>query len=142
MLGGGALWGATTLLIKASPLGRAAPEKVLLYQLGVSAVALLAVSYVSGEGHGPLSATAVASMIFQTVWVAGVTYVAWFWLMSAYPASPLQAATSMTPLFGIVCAFLVLGEPISLSFGLAALLVVGGLLLVNKRSAASTTATG
>ena len=142
VLSGGGLWGATTLLIKASPLRRAAPEKVLLYQLGVSAVAVLAISYISGEGLGPLSAMAMASMVFQTVWVASVTYVAWFWLISTYPASPLQAATSMTPLFGIVCAFLVLGEPISLSFGLAALLVVGGLLLVNKRSAASTTATG
>ena len=81
-------------------------------------------------------------MIFQTVWVAGVTYVAWFWLVSNYPASPLQAATSITPLFGIVCAFLVLGEPISLSFGLAALLVVGGLLLVNKRKAPPAPANG
>jgi drug/metabolite transporter (DMT)-like permease len=133
VLGGGALWGATTLLIKASPLRRAAPEKVLLYQLGVSAVAALAASYLVDEGHGPLTALPVASMIFQTVWVAGVTYVAWFWLVSNYPASPLQSATSMTPLFGIVGAFLVLGEPIRLSFVLAALLVVGGLLLVNKR---------
>ena len=138
VLGGGALWGATTLLIKASRLRSTAPEKVLLYQLGVSAVAALAVSYISGEGHGPLSSMAVASMIFQTVWVAGVTYVAWFWLVSNYPASPLQAATSMTPLFGIVCAFLILGEPITLSFGLAAVLVVGGLLLVNKRKATAT----
>src|SRR5689334_10141805 len=79
VLGGGALWGATTLLIKASPLRRAPPEKVLLYQLGVSAATTLAASYLVGEGHGPLSAMPVASMLFQTVWVAGVTYVAWFW---------------------------------------------------------------
>jgi len=136
VLGGGALWGATTLLIKASPLRHAAPEKVLLYQLGVSAGAALAVSHLVGERLGPLNAMAVMSMVFQTVWVAGVTYVAWFWLVSNYPASPLQAGTSMTPLFGIVCAFLVLGEPIRLSFVIAALLVVGGLLLVNRRKVA------
>src|SRR5829696_1538866 len=57
------------------------------------------------------------SLAFQTIWVAGITYLVWFWLLSHYPASPLQAGTSMTPLFGIVGAFLLLGEPISLSFG-------------------------
>ena len=50
-----------------------------------------------------------------------------------YPASPLQAATSMAPLFGVAAAALVLGEPISLGFGLAVVLVVGGLVLVNRR---------
>jgi drug/metabolite transporter (DMT)-like permease len=34
------LWGATTVLIKASPLARIAPGKTLLYQLAVSAVVL------------------------------------------------------------------------------------------------------
>jgi drug/metabolite transporter (DMT)-like permease len=133
VLAGGALWGATTLVIKASPLRRAAPEKVLLYQLAVSAVVGAVAVLAAGERIGPITTVAVASVLYQTVWVAGVTYVLWFRLLSTYPASPLQAGTSMAPLFGVAAAAVVLGEPITLGFGVAVLLVVGGLVLVNRK---------
>jgi drug/metabolite transporter (DMT)-like permease len=133
----GVLWAATTLLIKASPLRLATPEKVLIYQLAVSAAAALAASFLAGERLGPMTTLATGSLAFQTVWVAGITYLVWFWLLSRYPASPLQAGTSMTPLFGILGAFLVLDEPISLSFAASAALVVAGLVLVNGRQRAS-----
>ena len=133
VLAGGALWGATTLVIKASPLRRAAPEKVLLYQLAVSAVVGAVAVLVAGERIGPISTVAVASVLYQTVWVAGVTYVLWFRLLSTYPASPLQAGTSMAPLFGVAAAAVVLGEPITRGFSVAVLLVVGGLVLVNRK---------
>jgi drug/metabolite transporter (DMT)-like permease len=133
VLAGGALWGATTLVIKASPLRRAPPEKVLIYQLAVSAVVGAIAALLAGERMGEVTAVAVGSVLYQTVWVAGFTYVLWFRLLSTYPASPLQAGTSMAPLFGVASAAVVLGEPISLGFGLAVLLVVGGLVLVNRK---------
>src|SRR4051794_29238813 len=108
----GALWGATTLVIKDSPLRHATPEKILVYQLAVSAVAALILSFLVGEQGGAVTGLAVASLAFQTFWVAGISYLTWFWLLSNYPASPLQASTSMTPLFGILAASIFLGEPI------------------------------
>jgi len=45
----GVLWGATTLAIRGSRLGSAAAEKTLLYQLGVSALALCAAALGAGE---------------------------------------------------------------------------------------------
>lgn len=133
VLTGGALWGATTLVIKATPLRQAAPEKVLIYQLAVSAVVGAVAVMVTGERMGPISAVPVGSVLYQTVWVAAFTYVLWFRLLSTYPASPLQAGTSMAPLFGVGAAAAVLGEPISLGFALAVVLVVGGLVLVNRK---------
>lgn len=133
ILGAGALWGATTLVIKASPLRRAPPEKVLIYQLGVSAGMGIAGALLAGErvaateSWGPLAALA-----YQTVWVAGVTYLLWFQVLRRYPASPLQTGTSMTPLFGVLAAHLMLGEPVTPGFALAAALVAGGLVLVNQ----------
>ncbi len=44
----GALWGATTLAIRATALGQASAEKTLLYQLAVSALLLLAAAALSG----------------------------------------------------------------------------------------------
>ena len=133
ILGAGALWGATTLAIKASPLRSRPPEKVLLYQLVVSAAAAALAAVLAGEAAGPPAPAAVWAMVYQTVWVAGISFLVWFRLLTSYPAGPLQAGTSMTPLFGILAGFLILGEPITFGFATAALLIVTGLVLVNQR---------
>ncbi len=43
------VWGATTLVVRATTLSHAAPEKTLFYQLAVSAVVLETASLVAGE---------------------------------------------------------------------------------------------
>jgi drug/metabolite transporter (DMT)-like permease len=128
----GALWGATTLVIKATPLRSTPPEKVLLYQLAVSAVLGVAGAALAGETMGSVDALRIWALAYQTVWVAGITFVLWFQLLARYPAGPLQAGTSMTPVFGVLSAAFVLGEPLSSSLVLAAGLVVLGLVLVNR----------
>ena len=52
LLGGGAAWAATTLVIKASPLSRISAEKTALYQLVVSAPLLAIGALVPGRTHG------------------------------------------------------------------------------------------
>jgi drug/metabolite transporter (DMT)-like permease len=131
-LAGGALWGATTLMIRATRLRYAPPEKVILYQLVVSAaMAWTAAGLLGEEIAGPVSFEAMGWLAYQTVWVAFVTFVFWFRLVSRHPAGPLQAATAMTPLFGVAFGVLLVGEPLTWSLGLAACLVVLGLMFVN-----------
>ena len=108
------------------------PEKVLLYQLGVSAVLGAVGAALAGEAMGKVGALPSAALAYQTVWVAGITFVLWFRLLAHHPAGPLQAGTSMTPVFGVLSAALILGEPLSASLVLAAGLVVLGLVLVNR----------
>jgi len=131
-LAGGALWGTSTLVIRASRLRRAPFEKVALYQLVVSALMAGATAWAIGERTTAMpSATAVGWIGYQIVWVAFVTFLVWFRLVSRYPAGPLQAATSMTPLFGVAFGVLILGEPMSPGFALAVALSVAGLALVS-----------
>jgi drug/metabolite transporter (DMT)-like permease len=131
-LAGGVLWAATTLMIRGTRLRTAPAEKVILYQLVVSAAMAWVAAALAGEAiTWPLSATAAGWMGYQTVWVAFVTFVIWFRLVSRHPAGPLQAATAMTPLFGVGFGVLLIGEPLTLSLVLAAVLVVVGLLFVN-----------
>lgn len=133
-LAGGALWGATTLMIRATRLRTAPPEKVILYQLVVSAgMAWVAAGLLGEEIATPVSLEAVGWLAYQTIWVAFVTFVFWFRLVSRHPAGPLQAATSMTPIFGVAFGVLLLGEPLTWSLVAAALLVVLGLMFVNAR---------
>ena len=129
---GGALWAATTLVIKATPLRRIDPLKVLLYQIGFAAFAAPLAAYASGEAWpARLTAAAGASLLWQGVVVAGVSYALWFWTLTRYHVAQLSAFTFITPLVGVLAGWLVFGETLTWGFALAIALVIAGLALVN-----------
>jgi drug/metabolite transporter (DMT)-like permease len=129
----GAGWGATTLAIKATRLAHASSEKVLLYQLIVSAPVLTVAAELTGERVlAPPSMMAVGALLYQTVCVVSLTYIVWFALIQRYSASRLSAFTFITPLCGVAAGHFVLGEPLTSGFAAAAGLVVLGLVLVNR----------
>ncbi len=133
---GAVLWGSTTVLIKGSVLKEISAEKTLLYQLAVSVVIGLAVSVAIGERADLGRTVAVLpAFLYQAVWVAAITYVAWFGLIREYPASLLSAFTFLTPLFGVAFGAALLDEPLSLRLLLALLLVASGIYLVNRAPA-------
>ncbi len=133
MVAAALLWAATTLLIKASSLNRVSSEKVLLYQLVVSAPMLTLAALVSGERITQMpSAVAIGALAYQTLWIVSVTFALWFALIVRYSANRLSAFTFLTPLFGVAAGHLVLGEPLTVAFGAAVVLVAGGLVLVNR----------
>lgn len=130
------LWGGTTVLVKASRLARIPPEKTLLYQLGISALLLPALSWAVGE-HGVVAPTPIvlAMLAYQIVVVAFASYLAWFWLIARYPAGRLSSFTFLTPLFGVLAGAVLLDERISAAL-VAALILVGiGIYLVNRAPA-------
>jgi drug/metabolite transporter (DMT)-like permease len=133
MVGAAVFWAATTLLIKASALNRVSAEKVMLYQLVVSAPVMVAAAYFAGERIAQTpSALALGALAYQTIWVVSVTFVAWFALVARYSANRLSAFTFLAPLFGVAAGHLVLGEPLTPAFAAAVALVAGGLVLVNR----------
>ena len=143
IVGGGALWAATTVMVKATALSRAAPEKALGYQVALSIPILALAAWMSGETltrvPGPL---ALSLMVYQAFWVVGLTFLLWFALVKTYSASKLSAFTFITPLFGVVASYFILDDALTLTFGAAALLVIAGLYLVNRpEPAVVTTAT-
>ncbi len=132
------LWGATTLAIRGSRLSLASPEKTLFYQLAISAVALAAASAARGEVWPVQWGAALwASMFFQAVIVAFASYLVWFWLIRHYPATHLASFTFLTPLFGLLMGWALLGEAITLQLVLALCGVAVGIWLVNRRPAAA-----
>ena len=133
LLGGGAAWAGTTLMIKSSALNRVSAEKTMLYQLVVSIPILTVGALLFGERitHAP-GALAIGSLLYQTVWVVSITFVIWFALVVRYSASRLSAFTFLTPLFGVAAGYLVMGDPITPGFALAVVMVIGGLILVNR----------
>ena len=127
-------WAATTVLIRATRLARVSAAKTLLYQLGVSALVLPPVSLALGEpGIVMLTPVAVASLAYQSIVVAFASYLTWFWLLTRYFAARLAVFSFLAPMFGVAFGVLILGETLSSRFVLAALLVGGGIALVNVR---------
>ena len=133
MVGAAAAWAATTLVIKGSALNDIPPEKTLFYQLVVSAPVLAVGALVLGEEWPAApSVIALVSLAYQTIWVAGVTYVIWFALILRYSASRVSAFTFLTPLFGVAAGYMVLGDPITPAFLGAVGMVAAGLVLVSR----------
>ena len=88
-------------------------------------------AWISGETithiPGPLS---LSLMAYQAIWVVGLTFLLWFALVKTYSASKLSAFTFITPLFGVVASYFIMHDTLTLAFGVAALLVIAGLYLV------------
>ncbi len=83
---------------------------------------------------GPL---ALWLMAYQAVWIVGLTFLLWFWLVKTYSASKLSAFTFITPLFGVVASYFIMHDTLTPVFGAAALLVIAGLYLVNRPGSGS-----
>lgn len=130
------LWGATTLVLRATRLSTALPEKTLLYQLVLSGVALTAASLALGEPWPTrLSATVAWALVFQVAVVTFASYLAWFWLVRHYVATKVSAFTLLTPVFGLLAGVGLLDEPLTLRLGVALVAVCAGIWLVNRATA-------
>jgi drug/metabolite transporter (DMT)-like permease len=131
-LAAGALWAATTLVVKATPLRYAPALKALLYQLGVSSIVIGACAFALGESWpAHVSVAGLLSMTYQTFWIICFNFLMWFWLLQRYRAGELSVFTFLTPVIGVFAGALWLGESVSLAFFLALCLVAAGIVLVN-----------
>ncbi|WP_394891512.1 DMT family transporter [Mesorhizobium sp. AaZ16] len=131
-LGAGILWAATTLVIKKSRLAVVSAEKLLLYQLAVSAVMTLPLLPLAGPALREISPLATGALLFQAVYIVAFTYILWFWLMRRYPAAGLSSFAFLTPAFGVLCGGILLGEPLSAKIFAALGLMAAGLIIVNR----------
>lgn len=131
-LGAALCWAGLALVARGSRLSRVGAETQLMWQLGVSAVLLLAVAPL----FGPLLRTPTwvtwAGLGFQIGVVATLGFLLWLWLLSVYPPGSVAAFGFLSPVFGVALGALVLGEPVGLSVLGALGLVSAGLWLVTR----------
>ena len=133
-LAAGALWGLTTVAIRATNLTRLSAEKLLFYQLAVSTVVLGLLSHGMGEPWGNTwSGFAIGSVVVQTVVGAFASYLAWMWMLGHYPATQISAFVFLTPLFALLFGVLWQGEAVTLPLVMSLTLVAVGLVVVNRK---------
>ena len=136
-LAAGALWGLTTVAIRATGLTRISAEKLLFYQIATTALAVPWLSVALGETwtFAGWSALAWGSMLAQTVVGAFASYLAWMWMLGRYPATKISVFVFLTPLFALLFGHLVLGEQVTSTLLVALGLVAVGIVLVNRKGA-------
>lgn len=131
----GMLWAAIVVLVRTTRLSRSCPEQQLLYQLAVSAVVLMALSPLFGDLIRELTPVIIGLFTLQVLLVICTGFLLWFWLLSIYPASSTASFSFLTPVFGVVSGYLVFDEALSGRFLIALVLVVIGVVLINRHPA-------
>jgi drug/metabolite transporter (DMT)-like permease len=128
------LWGATTLYIKKFMAEKVQPINTFLYQLFFSIPILLIVSLILEPiWFHKVDAYVVASLFYQSVIIAFITYFVWFKLIHQYSVSRLSAFTFLTPIFGVLFGVFFLREELTVSLMIGLPLVCAGIFLVNWR---------
>ena len=132
-LAAGALWGLTTVSIRANTLTRISPEKLLFYQIATTALAVPWISWTLGESWNlNWSTLAWGSMLAQTVIGAFASYLTWMWMLGRYPATRISVFVFLTPLFALLFGTWLLGEAVTATLLMALGLVAVGIVLVNR----------
>ena len=128
----GFLWAVTSLYLKGVVRSSMTPSQMLFYQLGFSAIQLSLMSLAwEPQPIRSLTPLVLASIAYQGIIVAFASYLVWFWLIQQYPVSNVTSFTFLTPIFGVVLGGLLLSEPITGKVVVGAVLVSGGMVLVN-----------
>lgn len=128
------LWGATTVYIKKYLAERVHPIHTFLYQLVFSIpVIFICLLFLEPKWVLNVSVSTVLALLYASVVVAFASYLMWFKLIHTYPVSELAVFTFLTPVFGVVCGAIFLGEQLTTGLIVGLLLVSGGIYVTNYR---------
>jgi drug/metabolite transporter (DMT)-like permease len=129
-----ALWAATSIYIKRFMLDKPITHYQTLFAQLFFSIPVLAVGWLVFEWGRPLrlEGIVIGSLVYQSVIIAFISYLLWFWMIHRYQVSRLAAFTFLAPLSGVILSGVFLHEPLT-GFLLAGLiLVAAGLYLVNR----------
>ena len=128
----GMFWAGIALLTRVK-LSAVSPEMNLLYQLAVSAVALLAAAWVMGETIRDPTPLILTAFGFQVIVVVCIGFLVWFWVLSIYPVSNMASFGLLAPIFGVFFGWWFFNDPLTPPFILALFCAGVGIVLVNRQ---------
>jgi drug/metabolite transporter (DMT)-like permease len=98
------------------------------------ATLLLAPFAVANWPHAPVPAESWASAILLGVLCTGAAFLLYYRLIHRIGAPRAATVTYLVPLFGVLWAWVVLGEPLTMTMALAGALILGGVALSQQRT--------
>jgi drug/metabolite transporter (DMT)-like permease len=144
--GGGSLLGDALVLISALGwtgnviLNKRMPRDVnpvaVIFWGAVGSVpvfALLTLVFESNAAWQP-GAAAIASVLYLGMIAAGLGFVLVVWLINSYSASRVNVFVFLSPVFGVLIGWLLLGEPIGAMQAMGGAAVAAGILIVSTET--------
>ncbi len=132
-LGAAVMWAGIALVARTG-LQDVAPDRQLIWQVGVSAPILLLAAPFFGPLVRELEPVHLWGLLFQIVVVVTFGFALWLWLLSIYPAASVASFSFLSPIFGVFFGWLFLEESLGAPIILALALVSVGLFLINRPS--------
>jgi drug/metabolite transporter (DMT)-like permease len=126
-------WAAIALIVRLTRAKDLTAEGQLTWQLGVSAVVLLALAPLFGPLVRDFTLFHAGLMGFQVLAIASFGFLLWFWLMTIYPASSIASFSFLSPVLSVLMGWLLLGEQLGPNILGALALVAIGITLINRR---------
>lgn len=128
-------WSATNILAKVMPR-EVHPASIILWSTAgaLPVMGLLTLALEPGRAWR-LTAPAVASVLYLGGVAAAFSFVVFTRLIRRYSALKVNAFVFLSPVFGVLIGWAALGEPLSALQAAGALLVGGGIYLVNSPTA-------
>jgi len=84
--------------------------------------------------HHPIAASSWLSAVLLGVLCTGIAFVFYYRLIARIGAPRTATVTYLIPLFGVIWAWLLLGEPLTLTMALAGALILAGVGLSQQRA--------
>ena len=126
-------WAATAFVARKPTMAKVGPEMQLFWMVLVSTPILLAASLFFGPFIRDLQPLHIALLFVQAGVVVAGGFIAWLWLLAAYPAATVASFSFLTPIFALTLGAVVFSEPLDRSVLGAAVLVTLGIILINRR---------
>ena len=128
------IWALTTVYIKRRLVTAVSPYHTLFYQILFSIPVLFLLSFVFRETPvQTINGLILVSFVYQSILVAFVSYLAWFFLVHTYPVSRLASFSFLTPVFATLAGVLLLGESLTFRLIVSLVLVSIGIFIVNRK---------
>ena len=136
LLGSALILSLKTLYVK-SALRTIEPGKLVFWQNLASVVMFFVWSLLTERpDHSQVTTTTVVAIVYQGIFVGGICFAIQAVLLRRHAASQIAVFSFATPLFGVLLAVLLRGDPLTPWLLVAAVCVATGILLVNLRSSA------
>jgi drug/metabolite transporter (DMT)-like permease len=124
-------WAASNVITKVMPRS-VHPASLIMWGTAVAApVSLVLTLTLEGGQPWRFTPTAVLSVVYLAAVAAAFSFVAFTWLIRHYSAIRVNAFVFLSPVWGVLIGWAFLGEPVSWVQLGGAVLVGGGILIVN-----------
>lgn len=108
------------------------PYQVLFWQMALAVPCFFALSVAFEPQVYEWSGAVAASVAYQGVVVAGLCFVGWTSLLQHYAPGRLSVGFFLTPVFGALFSYLLLGEPVTSGLAAGGAAILCGLVVVNR----------